>query len=97
MRIDKFARFAIVLRRSKRNVSMQPALKSWIVARVAEGRYSSASDYVRDLARRDQDGAEDRTTWLRAEIEKGLASGMMDQEPEAIIEDIIAAYPARET
>ena len=80
---------------SQLNVSVPPALKSWVDMRVAEGRYSSASDYVRDLVRRDQDSAENETRWLRGLIEEGLASGMIDEEPEAIIESIIAERHAR--
>ena len=72
------------------NVSIPPALKSWVDTRVAEGRYSSASDYVRDLVRRDQDSATEETVWLRGLIEEGLASGIVDEEPEAVIESIIA-------
>jgi antitoxin ParD1/3/4 len=75
---------------SQLNVSIPPALKSWIDSRVAEGRYSSASDYVRDLVRRDIDSAPDETVWLRGLIEEGLASGVSDQKPETIIENIIA-------
>jgi antitoxin ParD1/3/4 len=37
------------------NISLPDALKEWTEARVAEGRYSSVSDYVRDLIRREQD------------------------------------------
>lgn len=33
------------------NISIPEALRSWAEARVAEGRYSSTSDYVRDLVR----------------------------------------------
>jgi antitoxin ParD1/3/4 len=80
---------------SQLNVSIPPALKSWIDARVAEGRYSSASDYVRDLVRRDQESAPDETLWLRGLIEEGLASGVSDQKPETIIENIIAKRRAR--
>jgi antitoxin ParD1/3/4 len=72
------------------NVSIPPALKSWIDMRVAEGRYSSASDYVRDLVRRDQDSADDETEWLKGLIAEGLASPVVDIEPEDIIEEIIA-------
>ncbi|HMT44597.1 MAG TPA: type II toxin-antitoxin system ParD family antitoxin [Chakrabartia sp.] len=72
------------------NVSIPPALKSWIDMRVAEGRYSSASDYVRDLVRRDQDSADDETEWLKGLIAEGLASPVVDMEPEDIIEEIIA-------
>ena len=80
---------------SQLNVSIPPALKSWIDHRVAEGRYSSASDYVRDLVRRDQDAAPDETEWLRGLIAEGLASGVSDETPETIIENIIARRPAR--
>lgn len=80
---------------SQLNVSIPPALKSWIDARVAEGRYSSASDYVRDLVRRDQDSAADETVWLRGLIEEGLASGVSDEKPDTIIENIIARRLAK--
>ncbi len=79
---------------SQLNVSVPVGLKNWIDARVAEGRYSSASDYVRDLVRRDQDAALDETVWLRGLIEEGLASGVIDEEPEAVLRQIMAEYPA---
>lgn len=75
---------------SQLNVSIPPALKNWIDTRVTEGRYSSASDYVRDLLRRDQDSAMSETEWLRGLIAEGLASGVVDEEPETVIENIIA-------
>jgi antitoxin ParD1/3/4 len=80
---------------SQLNVSIPPALKSWIDVRVAEGRYSSASDYVRDLVRRDQDSASDETVWLRGLIEEGLASGVIEKDASEVIEDIIAERRAR--
>ena len=42
------------------NVSLPDQLKGWAEQRVAEGRYSSTSDYVRDLVRRDQEVEEAR-------------------------------------
>ena len=39
------------------NASLPDGLKAWTDARVAEGRFSSPSDYVRELIRRDQDAA----------------------------------------
>ena len=72
------------------NISLPDGLKSWIEARVAEGRYSSSSDYVRDLVRREQE-AEEKLRILRAAIEEGLASGISDRT----IEDIIADGRAR--
>ena len=79
---------------SQLNVSIPPALKSWVEARVAEGRYSSASDYVRDLVRRDQDSAADETVWLRGLIEEGLASGVLNQRPEDVLREIMVECPA---
>ncbi|HKX77437.1 MAG TPA: type II toxin-antitoxin system ParD family antitoxin [Novosphingobium sp.] len=80
---------------SQLNVSIPSALRKWIDHRVAEGRYSSASDYVRDLVRRDQDAAADETEWLRGLIAEGLASPVIEKEPEDVIEEIIAERPAR--
>ena len=49
------------------NVSLPDGLKAWTDARVAEDRFSSPSDYVRDLIRRDQDAATE-LQWLQGEI-----------------------------
>lgn len=37
------------------NVSLPDQMKTWVEAQAKDGRYSNASDYVRDLIRRDQD------------------------------------------
>lgn len=62
------------------NISIPDRLKRWAEARVAEGRYSSTSDYIRDLVRRDQDDAEKHRA-LVAAIDDGLASGVSDRDP----------------
>ncbi|MCH4152938.1 MAG: type II toxin-antitoxin system ParD family antitoxin [Sphingobium sp.] len=80
---------------SQLNISIPPALKTWIDHRVAEGRYSSASDYVRDLVRRDQDTAQEENEWLRGLIAEGLASGVVDEEPEDVLRVIMAERRAR--
>jgi antitoxin ParD1/3/4 len=80
---------------SQLNVTIPPALRSWVDHRIAEGRYSSASDLVRDLLRRDQESAEDDAAWVRAMVAEGLASGISPEKPETIIENIIARRKAR--
>ena len=40
------------------NISLPDQMKSWVESRAETGRYSNASDYVRDLIRRDQQRAE---------------------------------------
>jgi antitoxin ParD1/3/4 len=49
------------------NISLPDQMKEWVEAQAETGRYSNASDYVRDLIRRDQErGLQDRR--LRAAI-----------------------------
>ncbi|MDF0486822.1 type II toxin-antitoxin system ParD family antitoxin [Sphingomonas sp. H39-1-10] len=67
------------------NISLPDKLKSWAERRVADGDYSSTSDYVRDLVRRDQ-AATEQLERLRAAIDVGRAS----PESDATIESIIA-------
>lgn len=76
---------------SQLNVTLPPALRSWVDHRVAEGRYSSASD----LLRRDQEAAESDAEWVKAMVAEGLASGISPEKPETIIENIIAKRRAR--
>jgi antitoxin ParD1/3/4 len=73
-------------------VSMPPALQSWVDTRLAEGGYADASDYLRDLVRRDQEAGMDRR-WLKARVEEGLASGVLDHDPRQIIDEMIAEDP----
>jgi antitoxin ParD1/3/4 len=77
------------------NVSIPPRLKSWIDHRVSEGRYSSASDYVRDLVRRDQESEPDDVEWVKAMLAEGEASGVIDKDSRAVLEEIIAERHAR--
>src|SRR3954453_21908714 len=62
------------------NISIPDKLKSWAESRVAEGRYSSTSDYVRDLVRRDQEN-EEKVRRLQAAIDEGRASGVSKRDP----------------
>lgn len=77
------------------NVSIPPSLKHWIDTRVAEGRYTSASDYLRDLVRRDQDAASEETSWLRGLITQGLASGSIETDAKDVLREIMAEHPAQ--
>lgn len=81
---------------SQLNVTIPPALREWVDKRIAEGRYSSPSDLVRDLLRRDQEAAESDVQWVREMIAEGLASGVSPEKPSTIIENIIARRKARD-
>ena len=58
---------------------------------MAQRRYSSTSDYVRDLVRRDQDYAQ-KLAALQAAIDAGLASPIVD----TTIEEIMARGRTRQ-
>lgn len=57
------------------NVSLPDGLKAWVDEQVASGRYSSPSDYIRDVLREAEDRAA-QLAWLQAEIDKGRNSGV---------------------
>lgn len=72
-------------------ISLPPVLKQWIDERVAQGLYADATDYVRDLLRRDQAAEDD--SWLQVMIDDGLASKVLAAEPEDVLDGIIAEDP----
>lgn len=57
------------------NVSLPAPMKDWVEGQAQTGRYSNASDYVRDLIRRDQERAE-KIAHLRHLVDEGRASGI---------------------
>lgn len=73
-------------------LSFPPALQSWVDARIAEGRYADVAEYLRDLVRQDARAANE-SAWLRAMIQEGLESGVIDRDPREIIAEIIAEDP----
>lgn len=56
------------------NVSLPQPMKAWVETQAETGRYTNASDYVRDLIRRDQERAA-KIGWMQNLIDEGLASG----------------------
>jgi antitoxin ParD1/3/4 len=57
------------------NVSLPDPMKDWVEAQARSGRYSNASDYVRDLIRRDQERAAKHDELQRL-ISEGIDSGI---------------------
>lgn len=57
------------------NVSLPDPMKDWVEAQTKTGRYSNASDYVRDLIRKDQERA-DKIAAMQALVDEGLQSGI---------------------
>ena len=57
------------------NISLPDQMKEWVEAQSESGRYSNASDYVRDLIRRDQE-RETKITVFQASVTAGIESGI---------------------
>ena len=74
------------------NISLPDALKDYVESRVAEGRYSKASDYMRDLIRRELE----RSAVIReikVALEVGEASGFIPLDPDELGRELALAEP----
>ncbi len=76
------------------NVSLPDAMKAWVEAQAQTGRYSNASDYVRDLIRRDQRQA-DRVVALRRYLDEAEAGGISSRSVKEIVAEARATAEAR--
>lgn len=80
------------------NISLPDPLKQFVDGQIAKGRYSSASEYVRELIRADEKRkAEDQ---LEALLLEGLSSEETALTPadwKAIRKDALAKVEARKT
>lgn len=72
------------------NISLPDPMKQWVEGQAQTGRYSNASDYVRDLIRRDQERAM-KIAHMQALVDEGRASGASTRS----VEDIFAEAAAR--
>lgn len=68
------------------NISLPDQMKDWVERQVATGRYANASDYVRDLVRRDEERSQKLAAFQR-EIDKGIASGISERSIDEIFAD----------
>lgn len=66
------------------NVSLPDPMKDWVESQAKSGRYSNASDYVRDLIRRDQERA-GKLVELQKLLTEGLESGVSDRTIDEVL------------
>ena len=66
------------------NISLPDAMKDWVESQTRTGRYGNASDYVRDLIRRDQERT-DKIAAMQAWVDEGLASGVSERGMDEIL------------
>jgi antitoxin ParD1/3/4 len=63
------------------NISLTDKLKSFVEAKVESGDYGNASEYVRDLIRKQQ-AHEDAIAELQILLDEGEASGFVPFDPD---------------
>lgn len=72
------------------NVSLPDPMKDWVEAQTQTGRYANASDYVRDLIRKDQE-RNDKLAAMQRFVDDGLKSGVGSRSKD----ELFAAAMAR--
>ncbi len=73
------------------NISLPNPMKDWVEAQTSDGQYANASDYVRDLIRKDKIAQEKKEILIRALIE-GEESGVSDRTVDDIWKEVKARY-----
>lgn len=68
------------------NVSLPDQMKAWVETQAESGRYGNASDYVRDLIRRDQERQASIARLQRA-VDEGIASGISTRSMDEVLEE----------
>lgn len=76
------------------SIPLPDAMKDWVEGRPATGRYSNASDHVRDLIRKDRE-REGKVAALRLLIEEGEASGLSALSADDIWANVLKRADAR--
>jgi antitoxin ParD1/3/4 len=78
------------------NISLPEPLKQFVDGQIAQGRYSSASEYVRELIRDDEKRkAQEQLEALLLEGLQGEAQAMTAEDWTAIRKDALATLKAR--
>lgn len=68
------------------NVSLPDQMKAWVEKQAESGRYGNASDYVRDLIRRDQERT-DKIAEFQRLVDEGIASGISTRSLDEVWEE----------
>ncbi len=72
------------------NISLPDPMKDWVEVQTSSGRYGNASEYVRDLIRRDQDRAS-KIAAMQKLVDEAFESGVNERS----LNDIWAAAKER--
>ncbi len=67
------------------NISLPDPMRDWVQTQIQAGKYSSSSDYVRDLIRRDQEARQHQS--LQEAISEGLKSGISHRSMDEVLKE----------
>lgn len=56
------------------NISLPDQLREWVSTQIESGRYSSASDYLRDLIRSDLRAQQQESQWLANHLQARMST-----------------------
>jgi len=77
----------------RKTVTLTDQQEQWIRARLAAGDFTSGSEYIRELIRRDRD-ENIKLQALKTAIQEGLDSGVSDKTIPQIMEEVEARLRA---
>jgi antitoxin ParD1/3/4 len=75
------------------NISLPDPMRDWVQTQIQDGKYSSSSDYVRDLIRRDQEVRLQQQI-LQEAITEGFKSGISNRTMEDVLKEAQARLAA---
>ncbi len=73
----------------RRTITLTALQDRWIKAQISAGHYTSESEYIQDLIRRDRQRHAEAET-LRVPIQEGLESGPSDKTVASIMREVEA-------
>lgn len=71
------------------HVSLPPELQRYVDGRVSAEGFVDPAAYLRDLVERDQGLYQADVRRVQALSDEGIASGIIDREPEDVLRDIV--------
>ena len=77
----------------RKTVTLTDQQERWIKVRTAAGDFTSDSEYIRELIRRDQE-ENIKLQALKSAIQEGLESGVSDKTLPQIMEEVEAGFRA---
>lgn len=66
------------------NVSLPDPMKAWVEEQAKGGKYGNASDYVRDLIRKDQD-RQSKIAQFQKLVDEGIENGLSSRTMEELL------------